>query len=305
MPKSNSIIFIIFILFIIMGCTTTTKIESPELKTAVAKYPTPVFYTSDFNSIFGGSDGVSLKFDEYGEIDELEFIAFPGTLFTIEDVIYNDQTCIYKVTTQDYPYPSEKGYFIDSRFVTLSNLKEDERIKALPPEKQILTNLKNAEGAIYTWGGNYCRGIPELMQLYPPKAEIDQALWEQWILCGVDCSGLLYEATNGYIPRNTSSLVSYGLPVLIEGLTAAQIAEKLLPLDIIVWRGHMMVVIDNGNIIESNYDYEPATEGFQGGVRIFPILEKLDMLLRERIPVDNYDKEVEGKKFVIRRWYPD
>ncbi|MBN2531456.1 MAG: hypothetical protein JXB88_01120 [Spirochaetales bacterium] len=300
--KNNTGILPGIILIIISGCTSLT--EKPGIaKYAVAKYPTPVLYTSDFNAVFGGEDGISLKFDDYGEIDELECIALPGTVFCIEDTMYKGKNCIYRVTTHDYPYPTEKGYYIDSRFVVVSHVKPDERIKILPPLKQILKNLRNAEGALYTWGGNYCRGIPENLYFYPPLAEIDVSLKEQWMLCGVDCSGLLYEATNGYVPRNTSTLVTYGEPVLIEGLTLSQITEKLLPLDIIVWKGHVFTVIDKGEVIESNYDYEPEIEGFQGGVRISPADKRLEMLLKERTPVNDYNKEVEGKKFVIRRWY--
>ena len=46
-------------------------------KYIVAKSSTPVLYTYDFSSQFGGSDGVTLNFDRYGEIDAVEFVALP------------------------------------------------------------------------------------------------------------------------------------------------------------------------------------------------------------------------------------
>jgi hypothetical protein len=291
-------------IFVLTACASIK--EKPETFTyAVTKYPTPVLYTPDFASVFGGEDGVSLKFDDYGEIDELEFIALPGTLFHIEETIHTREYPVFKVTSRDYQYPTEKGYYIDSRFVVLTNKTQEGRVKVLPGYKQILRNLRNAEGAIYTWGGNYCRGIPELLHFYPPASEIPPVLQEQWMLCGVDCSGLLYEASNGCIPRNTSSLVYFGESVPVEGLPLPRITELLLPLDIIVWKGHMMVVIDNGEVIESSYDHDPETDGFQGGVRVFPVSKRLEKLLEERTPVNNYDTEMDSKKFVVRRWYND
>ena len=74
---------------------------------------------------------------------------------------------------------------------------------------------------------------------------------EQWQLTGVDCSGLIYWASNGYTPRNTSWLVDYGTPLDIGGKSLNQIIPMLEPLDIIVWRGHMMVLYDDDHTIES------------------------------------------------------
>ena len=125
------------------------------------------------------------------------------------------------------------------------------------------------------------------------------------MLKGLDCSGLLYQATNGYTPRNTSSLVSYGAPVRIAGLKVDQSIQKVEPLDIIVWRGHVIVILNKEHVIESRLDYGKYKKGLQGGVRIRRLKEVLVEIMERRVPVDSYKDKVEErkKKFVIRRWY--
>lgn len=298
--------FIIMILFIMFACKSTAENKTEKAVTnlfAVARTNTPVLYTSDFDAVFGGSDGVSLKFDDYGEIDELEFIALPGTAFTVHKVIEGKAGKIYQVTTNDYNYPTEKGYYVDGRFIDLQDTMPAERKRDLPEKEAVIAELKKANGAIYTWGGNVNGGIPELLEFYPPKKDIPVELKDQWALKGADCSGLLYEATNGYIPRNTSDLVSFGDPVAIEGLSVDEIQQMVQPLDIIVWRGHLIVVLDKYTVIQSSLDYDSETEGFQGGVKISEIKSVLTKLLEKRTAVDDYNKEVDGKKFVIRRWF--
>ncbi|MBW1853760.1 MAG: peptidoglycan endopeptidase, partial [Deltaproteobacteria bacterium] len=115
----------------------------------------------------------------------------------------------------------------------------------------------------------------------------------------------LYETTGGSTPRNTSSLITFGEPVKIAGLSASQIIQTLKPLDIIVWMGHVIIVLDKERTIESRLDYDKEHEGNQGGVRIRTLKEVVDETRKERVPVDNYEDEVEKgkKKFVVRRWY--
>lgn len=124
-------------------------------------------------------------------------------------------------------------------------------------------------------------------------------------LKGLDCSGILYEATNGYTPRNTSKLVTFGNPVEIADLSIDEIIQKVDPLDIIVWRGHMMVILDRDKIIESREDYDKSVDGCQGGVKVRALHPVLEDLLATKVVVNNYDDPVpkDKKKFVIRRWY--
>jgi len=272
---------------------------------AVAALPTPVLHTPDFHFVFGGKDGTTLHLDKTGIIREVEFIALPHTAFKIEDTINQGNTTIYKITTDEYPYPSTRGYFIDSRFVTTTDCEPVPRPKILPTKEAIIKNLLSAEGSRYLWGGNYKEGISQMLSFYPPSSLLSQEVKAQWIQQGVDCSGLLYEATNGCAPRNTSSLVSFGEPVKIAGLNADQIIKILEPLDLMVWAGHLIIVLDKERTIESRLDYDTQQGGNQGGVRIRKLKDVIHETLQERLPVDHYDEAIEKgtQKFVIRRWY--
>lgn len=272
---------------------------------AVAELPTPVLNTPDFSHIFGNKDGKTLRLDDSGIIPELEFIALPKTVFEIEHVIKKGSHNIYKITTADYPYPTSTGYFIDSRFVQRTAYKPPNRLKRLPEKKAIISELLSSEGVNYIWGGNVKEGIPQMLSFYAPAQTLDAYLKDQWTLKGVDCSGLLYEATNGCTPRNTSSLITFGDSIKIANLSAHQILQEVEPLDIIVWEGHVMIILDKNRVIESRLDYDEEEEGNQGGVRIRNLKQVLNETLTTRIPVDHYEEEVEkGKKtFVIRRWH--
>ncbi len=270
----------------------------------ISKTPTPVLNTPDFAAVFGGKDGETLKRDASGLVREVEFIALPGTLFEAKKKLVAGKNTIYKVITKEYPYPTDKGYYIDARFVNVVSGEPVEREKNLPPKKKIIDRLKSAVGSIYVWGGNVSEGVPEILTFYPPKGSISSDTRVRWELKGLDCTGLLYQATDGFTPRNTSALVSYGKSVPIFGFSADQIVKVVRPLDLIVWKGHVMIVLDGESIIQSRLDYDKKTPGEQGGVRILPIKKVLTELMGERVPSDVYsDTPLQGKKrFVIRRW---
>lgn len=289
--------------------TTTCQDRTPAIDHptcyAVAELPTPVFNTPDFPYIFGNKDGKTLRLDDSGIIPELEFVALPKTVFEIEHVIKKGSHNIYKITTTDYPYPTSTGYFIDSRFVQSMADKPPNRLKRLPEKKAIISELLSSEGVNYIWGGNVKEGIPQMLSFYPPTQTLDAYLKDQWMLKGVDCSGLLYEATNGCTPRNTSFLVTFGEPVRIAHLNTHQILQEVEPLDIIVWEGHVMIILDKSRVIESRLDYDEEEEGNQGGVKIRNLKDVLHETLTARKPVDHYEGGVnEGERtFVIRRWH--
>ncbi len=111
-----------------------------------------------------------------------------------------------------------------------------------------------------------------------------------WALKGVDCSGLLYEATDGFTPRNTSDLVHYGSPVSIENKSVGEIQRIVKPLDLIVWKGHVVIVVDSEKTIESRHLH---------GVVIAPLKERLEEVLQTRTPKNSWS---DGNHFVIRRW---
>ncbi len=292
----------IFFLFSLLNSELWAK---QLTKYAIAMLPTPVLNTPDFFGVFGGENGSTLRVDEEGKILELELICLPKSIFKIEETILKNLSTIYKVTTNDYPYPTSKGYFIDSRFVKIVEAKPSDKAKKLSSNQIIIQNLLSTQGSNYLWGGNYKDGVPQMLTFYEPSYPLIVNVQEKWMLKGLDCSGLLYYATNGYTPRNTSSLVNYGNPVLISGLKVDEIIQKVEPLDIIVWIGHLIIILDKENVIESRLDYEKYKKGFQGGVRIRQLKEVLREVIESRVPVNNYKEELEEgkKKFVIRRWY--
>ncbi|MBL8007267.1 MAG: peptidoglycan endopeptidase [Ignavibacteria bacterium] len=273
------------------SCIPQTEDISEKNKYAVAVINTPVLNTEDFESVFGGVNGNRVKLDKKGLIREMEFIAFPGTVFEILEVIPKEGYNIYRVTTEDYPYYSS-DIFIDSRFTKTTDTLPPERPKTLPDKKKIIANINSLEGYPYMWGGNCGEGIDQLLEFYRPKEDLQQETLELWKLKGVDCSGLVYQATNGATPRNTSSLINYGKGIDIEGLDASQIAVLLKPLDLIVWSGHVIIVLDDNTVIEST----PA-----GGVHKSDLLTRLNSVLNERTPVNDWGS-TKGNRFVVRRW---
>lgn len=277
---------------------------SAKKRFAVADYPTPVFNIPDFPSLFGGSDGKTLRIDNCQQIQELEFIALPKTVFRIEERIKKGKITIDRVTTDDYPLSPADGLFIDSSFVSTQENEPRARSRALLKKQTMIENLVSMEGSMYTVGGNYNEGVQKMVSLYPPASEAQLApeIRDRWILKGLDASGLLYEATNGYTPRNINSLIDLGRPVRIAGLNSKEIIKKVEPLDLIAWQGHAIIILDKERAIESRLDYDKKKAGCDGGVRIRPLKEVLGEVMSTRTPADKYT----GKnKFVIRRWYPE
>ena len=278
--------------FIILILMMINYSAAQDFYYAVAIEPAPVLNSPDFEAVFGGADGKTVKTDNQGLIREMEFIALPGTVFELLGEYDHKTYKIFKVGCSEYEYGTE--LFIDSRFVELKENKPSQRLITLPPKKDIYNFLDNAIGSRYCWGGNYNSGIEKLAELYIPAGNISSETKDAWILKGCDCSGLMYEATNGLTPRNTGKLIYYGEPVLIEGLTAEEIAAKLKPLDMIVWNGHIIYVYDELTSIQSSLS--------KGGVVKLDLIETLKEVMESRIPVNDYSSSGEST-FVIRRWY--
>ncbi len=255
---------------------------------------TPVLNTYDFFLVFGGSDGSSVKLDNRGLIGEMEFIAFPGTVFNISEIIeFSDKNLkYYKVSTDDYQYKG--NFYIDSRFVNTYDEKPNGRIIEKPNQSDVLKFMKSLIGYPYMWGGNYADGIYTMLNFYQPKSEIDTRTKNLWILKGVDCSGLLYQSTAGFTPRNTSSLLNYGEAVNIEDKTLEEIIPALKPLDLIVIKGHVIIVLDENTTIESSPDK---------GVHTSELKIRLSRIMEDHKPVNEFGKRMwKNKEFVIRRW---
>jgi cell wall-associated NlpC family hydrolase len=235
----------------------------------IAKIPTPIFNTPDipFNYL-------PLKKDDQGRLMEIETIAFPGTKFTCLSKISEN---IFQVETAEYP--SSASLYVDSRFLQAASCETPEREKILPSVDDILNWIESRIGLRYFWGGNWASGIPEILEFYPFLKNPSSEDSDDIICRGLDCSGILYQATNGYTPRNTSDLIHFGKEVSL---------EQIKPLDLLVWKGHVMIVQFPTTLIESRIGRGVVVSPFEQRY-----LEVLDLL------------KIQNKKLYIRRWHPD
>ena len=241
---------------------------------AFAKTFTPLLNTPDFSLIFGGD---TIPLDGQGLLRAVEAIAFPQTPFQI---LFQTGR-IVQVKTQAYPY--EGDLFVDERFLFLSqeNIVKKHIDSGLPSSKEILNTLISLVGTRYCWGGN-CLGVPEMLSFYPPRSSKIQQ--DDLILKGFDCSGLIYYATHGITPRNTSSWFSFGQEIPIAGKSHSELFPLLKPLDAILWKGHIIFVQDPFHVIESRVGK---------GVVVTPLQQRFLEIKQEE------------RSFVIRRWHPD
>lgn len=187
----------------------------------IASHPAPLLNTPEFSKVFGKE---KLSFDEKGHIRALELIALPGDkLFFVKQI----SETICEVMHPHYPITP---LYVDMRMTS----RGDPSTKKLPTAKEIEERLRSMLGLPYVWGGNWSQGLPHLNDLYPETPTT---------LTGVDCSGLLYEATMGVTPRNTHEILTFGRKV--------DSLSHVKPLDILVWPGHMMVALSHNQWIES------------------------------------------------------
>ena len=260
----------------------------------ISKEPTPILNTPKFKEIFGGNHG-TLPFDEQGLVRALEMIAFPQTIFKILD---RPSKWILKVETQ--AYPSSLPLFIDLRFGMIVEKKSPEIKQKMPAKKEILKKLKEKVGAVYIWGGNYSPGILKLLHYYPPEKGRQLSRFEKmsWIFQGLDCSGLLYEATKGATMRNTKELLFIGQGMEIASHSICKIIKKVQPLDLIIWKGHVVIVLDEKQVIESHHG--------KGGVCLTSLELRLKQIIEKdrKSPVNCPEVALKEESFVIRRFIP-
>ena len=207
-------------------------------------------------------------------------MGLPGTIISVLETIENKGIPIYRIAYPDYP---KTHLYIDSRFTGPVTTPQ---IKALPSQKTLLAKISAKIGAPYVWGGNWSAGIEKLLEYYPPKGLIDSQTHVLWTLKGVDCSGLLYEAANGCVPRNTLELIHFGKAVPLD--------ESIRPLDMIVYPGHVFFILDELTTIESKFPF---------GVICRPLKERFWELERERKRVDAWmPGTVSTISYIIRRF---
>lgn len=281
-------------------CACCCSVPADAAPYGVARSAAPVLNTPAFRTIFGGPDAKTLKTDRCGQVRELEFIALPGTVFSIRGEFHDGAATVFRVETDDYPMPAGTKLYVDRRFIELRGEKPLPRSRKLLPAAEVIDALKASIGSPYVWGGNLQGGVAELIEQFY-GSEVPAAARRQLTLAGLDCSGLLYQATGGWTPRNTSQLVSFGRGVPVAGKSADAISMQLEPLDLIVWNGHVVIVLDQNNVIESRL--ECGKEG-SGGVMTTALPKRLAEIMRTRRPADQWP--IPGKQrdvFVVRRWF--
>ncbi|MBF8264025.1 MAG: hypothetical protein HW387_1690 [Parachlamydiales bacterium] len=245
--------------------------------------PCPVLNVSNFCWAFGGDDGRRIPCDSQGHPRHYEFVALPGMLFDVVDQVASHILCV-----RSSIYPAGPLY-IDARFTRPASTLAS-RILPWPSVEDMTKKMASLLGTSYLWGGNWSSGIFELFTYYPPQGVLDDETKRLWTLQGVDCSGLLFEATFGRTPRNTAQLIRFGTAVPIAGKTPRQILSLVRPMDLVVWPGHVWFVLDSQFSIESRAQF---------GVVRRPLMERLEETCLDRCGVDEWK---EGNQFVIRRF---
>ncbi len=287
----------IIILIMLLGYFCLISAEAAEY--GVALTSTPVLNVPDFKAVFGGTDGQSLKSDRCGQVRELEYIALPSSVFTILKKHRSGTTDIYQVETKEYEASPNVRLYIEGRFIKLEKTAPAQRRPLLPPREEILLALRASVGSPYVWGGNIIEGVPELATWFYRDIREDER--KRLTLAGLDCSGLLYHATDGWTPRNTSQLITFGKGVAIAGKQAAEIVKMLHPLDLIVWNGHVIIVLDQQNAIESRLE---CGKPHNGGVVLTQLTKRTTEIMHTRQPADNWPTgKTRQDTFVVRRWY--
>ena len=257
---------------------------------AITHFATPVLNTENFQTCFGGAEGNTLPLDTQQLLRPVETILLPHSKLQLLEKVGTSP--IWRIRTSEYE--SDSPLYIDERFIMPVPASFPERKRLMPTYKEMLRRLEAQIGARYIWGGNWPEGIPQLLCWYKPSIKreaLGELLHDTWQLKGVDCSGLLYFASHGYTPRNTQELVSWGKGVSIAGKTAKAISALLQPLDLIAWRGHVLIALDRHTLIESRGG---------AGVIVCASQTRLEEILSERKAADGY--LAAEPCFVVRRF---
>jgi hypothetical protein len=224
-----------------------------------------------------------LEKDHLGLFRPLEMIVLPGEKMITSVIDRN----IMKVLCPDLGH--SQPFFALSRFFgsPLQSFDRDEDSE----KKSIIAQLQSYLGLPYVWGGNWV--------LKPSDQKLIEDLFFDhshrfiknlsYLFSGLDCSGLLYAASKGKVPRNTSELIKFGQSLPIDRLDNRQILELVLPLDILVWKGHVLIFLEKNKLIESRHGY---------GVVTSIAHERLDEIRQTKTP----SSLIKEDSFVINRW---
>lgn len=269
----------------------------------------PVFNAPDLDIYYGqeiiGNERKygRLKLDEWGQIDEVAGHVFPGEILTVKEKVYNRVLGrdVYKVIGDNEFYQSEKtSYYVDGIFFNADEGVNSDRFPLLSKE-EVLANLEvfSSSNAPYVWGGMNLDGCPMVLDEYVFDFDTDLEM-RKAIGAGFDCSGMIYSAhKNPNGPRNTSQMVMAGRSIDIEGKSFDEILSIIQPLDIIVWRGHVLIFLrDDGTCVDSRWDGPDVW----GGVRVSSF-DEVVLYLNSigRFPINEFNEDNLKTGFVIKR----
>jgi hypothetical protein len=195
--------------------------------------PLPVYNTPE---IFRLYQSKPLK-NEKGLLIGVEMVLLPGSKI---EVISKLERGVYQIATPHYQvdYP----LYVDGQHL----IKKPPKTFFLPTYDDAIENLsKVVEGTRYIYGANIDKGIPSLATDFPPPFDLDEKEKQDWILQGLDCSGLFFQICEGATLRNCSMLDRVGVEIKNPGVS------ELRPLDLILTKGHVAIVESSKNIIES------------------------------------------------------
>lgn len=322
----DALVLIIF--FIIVSATSATAAEvtgTSHKPFALTKGFTPTIRVND--SVLKGIPDLrriweeKLLLDSFGTIDQVGTVLPPNVrcqILGLTTVEYDDGKMIQVATIACGDFYQGPAW-VDSRFLDFLDLDPNTMRLLVDEERGVIERIKKFVGKPYIWGGCVPQGIPQLLEFYPtaPKNE-SKILRQTRTLEGGDCSGALWYATRYNTPRTTRGLISLGKAVNVEGKTAKKITGILRPLDLIVWDGHVLIVMEDGEVFESIHKFfvggKFGDNGFTGGGRLVPLEPRLHEIMQgfdpfragrqeARLPINDPAK-LTATSFVVRRWYP-
>ncbi len=289
------------------------QITAAKAPYAITKWPTPLLSTHEWDTVFGGEDAKTLKYDRFGEVDELVFIAPAGAPLTLQRQIRKTtrkgiDTLYYKVSSD--LYTGTTPLWVDGRFLDIRESKGNFKAEQPSPANMILA-LRSYEGLPFTWHGSSASGIPELLDFYPPGEVLSDRMKGDWSFKGFDSAGLLFAASEATAPAELIGYESFGDSVYMdlsrlkipEGedpktLRANTLMKFLRPLDVIRFDDRFWVVLDKNQVIQTRYRSK-----FGGQVEISNLFDTAFGLLDRANWIENPASIEDPKKsFFVRRF---
>jgi len=205
-----------------------------------------ILYNIDYLPVYGQKNILSLytstpKKNGKGLLEGIEMILYPGSKIEVVEVLENG-VCQVRTPHYGVDYP----IFVDERYLSKSGARDF----ILPSYEKALEKLRNIpEGTRYIYGANFHLGIPRLLKDFEPKVPLNADETKDWILQGVDCSGLFFEICEGATFRNCSMLHQMGEEIKIDNI------KQLRPLDLILTPSHVAIVESSKVLVESAFRF--------------------------------------------------